>query len=352
MFQYRLTAEAKRVLAIFLIGLLIFGLAAISLLFLFRPNHDIHLSKDFVEFGEEVRVTELVESIGDVKISESMRHSSNTIVMDEYEVTFGSIDTSSLGEKMVQAQFSDENIDPVTLHFQVVDTTSPIIHVDKPNETRKYTLNQIENREYLSEFKIQDACTPFSKLDIEGSLVNKEAKTGDQTKIEIVVVDESGNIATASLPIELIDDPNQDKDKNKDDQASSEESKESKDSETSDDSKSSQANKKPAQKPQSNSTSTQTTRPNSNPTPPAVQPAPPTTTPPVQNPEPPVTDNSFDDVPSTPPADQYFWFEDGYDMNNVSSACQAALDRSGWSGACVPIQDEDGIYLGMRLTFN
>lgn len=343
MFQYRLTAEGKKYGTIFLIGILGFGLAVLALMFVFRTDHKIHLSRDFVEFGEEVRVAELVDQIGDVKISESMRHSSNTIVMDEYEVTFGTLDTSSLGEKFVEAQFSDENIEPVTLHFQVVDTTSPVIRVERPNEIRKYSLIEIEDKKYLSEFKIQDSCTPFSKLDIEGSLVNREAKTGDQTKIEIVVVDESGNIATASLPIEIMDEPDKkedEKDKNKDSESS----------ESSEASKPSQSDEKPAQEEQ---------KPNSNPTPspskpkpvaPPVQQAPPAY-PPVQTPQPPVVEEPFDPAPVNPPADQYFWFEDGYDMNNVSSACQAALNSSGWNGACVPIQDEDGIYLGMKLTF-
>lgn len=339
MFQYRLTAEGKKYGTIFLIGILGFGLAVLALMFVFRTDHKIHLSKDFVEFGEEVRVAELVDQIGDVKISESMRHSSNTIVMDEFEVTFGTLDTSSLGEKLVQAQFSDENIEPVTLHFQVVDTTSPVIRIDRPNEIRKYSLKEIEDKKYLSEFKIQDSCTPFSKLDIEGSLVNREAKTGDQTKIEIVVVDESGNIATASLPIEIMDEPDKkedEKDKNKDSESS----------ESSEDSKPSQSDEKPAQEEQ---------KPNSNPTSSPSKPkpvAPPVQqAPPVQTPQPPVVEEPFDPAPVNPPADQYFWFEDGYDMNNVSSACQAALNSSGWNGACVPIQDEDGIYLGMKLTF-
>lgn len=350
MLNYRLTAEGKKYGAIFLIGILIFGLAVISLMFIFRTDHKIHLSKDFVEFGEEVRVAELVDQIGDVKISESMRLSSNTIVMDEYEVTFGTLDTSSLGEKLVQAQFSDEKIEPVTLHFQVVDTTSPIIHVERPNEVRKYTLKQIEDQEYLSEFKIQDSCTPYSKLDIEGSLVNREAKTGDQTKIEIVVIDESGNLATASLPIELIDEPDKKEDeKEKDSEASSETSKES---ENSNDSQGSKTSEKPSQLEQKPNTNSNPSTSNSKPTTPSVQPTPQPSIPSVQTPQPPVVEEPYDPAPVNPPADQYFLFEDGYDMNNVTSACQAALDSSGWNGACIPIQDEDGIYLGMKLTFN
>ena len=66
-----------------------------------------------------------------------------------------------------------------------------------------------------------------------------------------------------------------------------------------------------------------------------AQDTPTTTTPPVQ--------------PSLPPETRYFYFSDGYTMDNVASACQAALNSSGRSGSCTPIQDSDGIYLGMRL---
>lgn len=49
---------------------------------------------------------------------------------------------------------------------------------------------------------------------------------------------------------------------------------------------------------------------------------------------------------------QYFLFSSGeYDMSNVATACASALKSSGRSGVCSPIQDENGIYQGMRLDF-
>lgn len=50
-----------------------------------------------------------------------------------------------------------------------------------------------------------------------------------------------------------------------------------------------------------------------------------------------------------PPVTKYFMFTDGYTMENVTSACQSELVASGRSGVCSPIQDENGIYTGMRL---
>lgn len=342
MFGYRLTAEAKRYGTIFLLGLAVFGLAVLALLLIFRTNYSIHLSKDFVEYGEDVRVTQLVDKIGDTKISESMRRSSNTIVMDEYEVTFSKLDTSSLGEKTIEAKFSDENIQSQLLTIQVVDTTPPVIHVERPNEKRTYTLKQIENKEYLSEFDIQDACTPFSKLEIEGSLVNKEAKKGDQTQIEVYVIDENGNVASASLPIEIVEDEQKDSEITSSQEASSQEK----------DSSSSQKKNEPKQNQNQNSNSLQ--KPQSPTQQPSVQQSP-TVQQPTQIPTQPQQPVEVipDPTPNVPerPQGQSFMFSDGYDMHSAPAACEAALNASGYPGACVPIQDSEGIYLGMQLEF-
>lgn len=47
-----------------------------------------------------------------------------------------------------------------------------------------------------------------------------------------------------------------------------------------------------------------------------------------------------------------FLFTDGYTMKNVVEAAKQYLYASGKSGRCVPIKDEEGIYLGMRVIFD
>lgn len=72
----------------------------------------------------------------------------------------------------------------------------------------------------------------------------------------------------------------------------------------------------------------------------------------VQNETPAVSEPVPAPAPSKPvqqPETRYFMFRDGYTMENVSSACSNALMSSGRAGACVPMQDESGIYIGMRL---
>lgn len=54
---------------------------------------------------------------------------------------------------------------------------------------------------------------------------------------------------------------------------------------------------------------------------------------------------------SSKPNNKEFLFTDGYTMENVSQAAQDYLSSSGYAGECSPIKDNDGVYLGMRVTF-
>lgn len=54
---------------------------------------------------------------------------------------------------------------------------------------------------------------------------------------------------------------------------------------------------------------------------------------------------------SSKPANRDFLFTDGYTMENVTQAAQDYLSSSGHAGECTPIKDNEGIYLGMRVTF-
>ena len=76
------------------------------------------------------------------------------------------------------------------------------------------------------------------------------------------------------------------------------------------------------------------------------------------------SNNTTAPQPETPPKDEtsinpsnekivkYFLFKDGYTMLNVSEVCAAELKKTNRTGICSPIQDENGIYLGMKLETN
>lgn len=62
-----------------------------------------------------------------------------------------------------------------------------------------------------------------------------------------------------------------------------------------------------------------------------------------------------EETPSNPSNEKivkYFLFKDGYTMLNVSEVCAAELKKTNRTGICSPIQDENGIYLGMKLETN
>lgn len=52
------------------------------------------------------------------------------------------------------------------------------------------------------------------------------------------------------------------------------------------------------------------------------------------------------------PTNKDFLFTEGYTMENVSQVAQDYLKSSGYSGECIPLKDNEGIYYGMRVVFH
>lgn len=68
--------------------------------------------------------------------------------------------------------------------------------------------------------------------------------------------------------------------------------------------------------------------------------------------KPETSSNNDQDNQSTNKIIKYFLFKDGYTMLNVSEVCAEELKKTNRTGICSPIQDENGIYLGMKLETN
>ena len=51
------------------------------------------------------------------------------------------------------------------------------------------------------------------------------------------------------------------------------------------------------------------------------------------------------------PTNKDFLFVEGYTLENVSQVAQDYLNSFNASGECIPLQDEDGVYLGIRVVF-
>lgn len=56
-------------------------------------------------------------------------------------------------------------------------------------------------------------------------------------------------------------------------------------------------------------------------------------------------------VEKTKPANKDFLFEDGYTMYNVIEEAHKYLKSSECAGECIPLKDDEGIYIGMRVIF-
>ena len=54
---------------------------------------------------------------------------------------------------------------------------------------------------------------------------------------------------------------------------------------------------------------------------------------------------------SQKPSNKDFLFTEGYTMDNVTQAAQDYLKSYSYGGECVPIKDNEGVYLGMRVIF-
>lgn len=67
------------------------------------------------------------------------------------------------------------------------------------------------------------------------------------------------------------------------------------------------------------------------------------------------TETPIQEAPQNKPTgkvEKYFLFSDGYTMSNVVEACANELKKINRTGMCKPLQDDNGIYLGMKLETN
>ena len=74
----------------------------------------------------------------------------------------------------------------------------------------------------------------------------------------------------------------------------------------------------------------------------------------VQTPKPNTTTSSTKkevEQTKTKLSNKDFLFTDGYTMDNVTDVARDYLKSSGYAGECIPLKDDEGIYIGMRVIF-
>lgn len=300
--------DIRHYLKITLIGFLLFGVVVCLFLFMFRSTYEIHLVKDTLEYGEEVRVVDLVDGIGSETFTEDSKISSNTIRLSDFEVTFSEIDFDKLGEQTITATFSDESIKDESFVLHIVDTTAPVITIKE--DPVSMDLEQVKEKDFESLFEVTDNYTSASKIKLKMYIEEENYTYEDQVTLVIQATDSNKNRATKHMTIQINPKPEEPEEKEE-----AEPSQESGNSATS-----------------NNSSSYGTNQPQSIPS---------------------QSQNQQSTAPAQPqkPSNRQFLFSDGYTMDTVSGACSSALFSSGYAGSCVPLQDANGIYYGMELRF-
>lgn len=307
-------ADFKHYFKMFVIGIVVFGILSFLFLYIFKDDYGIVLNKDTVEYGKNVRIVDLVESVAGNPINDSNKISSNTISVNGYEVTFDEIDTFKLGSQNITAKYTDSSIQKQSLSVNIVDNKKPIIKINKDIDT-KMDLKDVRRLKVDSFYSVSDNETPDKKIKIKKYIKEEKYSYGDTVHLVIEATDKSGNVSKKKIKINI----NEKKVEKEDVKVENDEDKEKHDasSEQHIQESSTQSNQSVQQAPQQSQitpTPTQPSRPK--------------------------------------PSNKQYLFSQGYDMSSAPSACQSDLLSSGYTGSCTPIQDSDGIYLGMQLIFN
>ena len=311
-------ADFKHYFKMFVIGIVVFGILGFLFLYIFKDDYGIVLNQDTVEYGKNVRIVDLVESVAGNPINDSNKISSNTISVNGYEVTFDEIDTFKLGSQNITAKYTDSSIQKQSLSVNVVDNKKPIIKINKDIDT-KMDLKDVRRLKVDSFYSVSDNETPDKKIKIKKYIKEEKYSYGDTVHLVIEATDKSGNVSKKKIKIKINEKnvekgdvkAENDEDMDKHDVSSEQHIQKSS-------TQSSQSVQQPVQQAPQQSQITPT---------------------PAQ--------------PSRPkPSNKQYLFSQGYDMSSAPSACQNDLLSSGHSGSCTPIQDSDGIYLGMQLIFN
>lgn len=302
-------------------GLGAFILLAVLFFAMFHTSYRIVLSAEEVDFGSDVRIVDLVQSVGDRKIMPGDRISENTIQLEGYEMTFDEIDAQKLGPQELDVIFSIPDAEDQTITVTVVDREDPVITMVGEGPF-SMDLQDVRDRKFEELYTVSDNCSAVGALEVESHVQEETFDFGQTVTVRVNAKDSSGNTAERSFEIRINPDPEEER--KKQEEKKKQESDREEQEEATADTGSETTRDEPVQQP-------------------AAQPSAPAQTPSVQAPV----------QQSRPkPANKQFLFSQGYDMNTALAACSAELAASGYPGSCIPMQGSDGLYTGMQLIFD
>lgn len=273
-------------------------------------THDVIFQDSIrIDLGDDdVNTAEYVKRIDSYPISGSSIDG-NKIHVSNITMVCPSLkkgDLEKLGKQELIYTIGDEKY---TVEANIVDSVKPVINV----KDNSLTFEVGEMKGINNYYSVSDNYDASKDIKVKVKNIDKlnKNKTGTY-KLVIKAWDTSGNTASKKLTVIIKDTKKEQEEKQKEEER--------------------QQQQQQSQQTQAPSTNTNNNVSNS-----------------------PATSNSSAQTQqpsSSTPVTRDYLFSQGYDMSSAPSACQSALMASGRSGSCTPLQDSNGIYLGMRLVLN
>lgn len=285
-------------------------------------THDVIFQDSIrIDLGDDdVNTAEYVKRIDSYPISGSSIDG-NKIHVSNITMVCPSLkkgDLEKLGKQELIYTIGDEKY---TVEANIVDSVKPVINVKDDS----LTFEVGEMKGINNYYSVSDNYDASKDIKVKVKNIDKlnKNKTGTY-KLVIKAWDTSGNTASKKLTVIIKDTKKEQEEKQKKEEEKKKAEEEEKQREA--------ERQQQSQQTQASSTNTNNSVSNS-----------------------PATSNSSAQTQqpsSSTPVTRDYLFSQGYDMSSAPSACQSALMASGRSGSCTPLQDSNGIYLGMRLVLN
>lgn len=286
-------------------------------------THDVIFQDSIrIDLGDEdVNTAEYVKRIDSYPISGSSIDG-NKIHVSNITMVCPSLkkgDLEKLGKQELIYTIGNEKY---TVEANIVDSVKPVIKIKDDS----LTFEVGEMKGINNYYSVSDNYDASKDIKVKVKNIDKlnKNKTGTY-KLVIKAWDTSGNTASKKLTVIIKDTKKEQEEKQKEEERKKEEEETQREAER-------QQQQQQSQQTQAPSTNTNNSVSNS-----------------------PATSNSSAQTQqpsSSTPVTRDYLFSQGYDMSSAPSACQSALMASGRSGSCTPLQDSNGIYLGMRLVLN
>lgn len=290
-------------------------------------THDVIFQDSIrIDLGDEdVNTAEYVKRIDSYPISGSSIDG-NKIHVSNITMVCPSLKKGNLEKPGKQELIYTIGDEKYTVEANIVDSVKPVIKVK--NDSLTFEVGEMKGiNNYYSVSDNYDASKDV-KVKVKNIDKLNKNKTGTY-KLVIKAWDTSGNTASKKLTVIIKDTKKEQEEKQKEEERKKEEEKKK----AEDEEKQREAERQQQQSVQQS----QATSTNDN-----VSSYPATSNSSSQTQQP----------SSSTPVTRDYLFSQGYDMTSAPSACQSALMSSGRSGSCTPLQDSNGIYLGMRLVLN